>query len=1001
MEKTNEKGILEIGFEDNFTDIPTDFKYTCVCWLGNPIGYFSNKKFNFKTIFAIGTYEGPILLIGFDGSKLHRISLLCGHTSKVTSITLGFPSDTFFSISRDGEMIIWSCLDGSCLMKFPQSNALCGDYHIAVSPVDANIFYAWRFGGRVHSYHFKNQALDYEIPRDGVISCCPCVDGSLILVTYDEIIQYSHNIQYSKSKSVSLTLHIQRSQNSIFISTQFGLIHLNKEKVVIYQTKDLQILFQSKFKNITKDDYLIYASWPDNKIVSLLSLNGVFIKIKNITQDPCVEISQISMKLPITNSIFSPKNELINVIGEKQIMLFNDETKEIFYLEERKRSKIKPNNNENYDQVNLSKEQILFVNENNKILTTNRHNMLYSHCLDGSCISYEHPSNIKITAAFIVMLRNHEFIISGDNHGNISIFNNQNKKASFPLLTSSVISFCLTPFFNGGTPCIIAIGKDSSLGLFSLNDMRMSFLTTHLPIVAIYCIENFSLLFVEYDDGMFLSYHINDPTPISQHTTLNSFSKKATLIWRRTSYLHNEHVYSTFLYKIADKSISFSMINLNKFTDKDIRKEEDPNYKNILISQAKNFVSTMKTKAISLDNSSTNFQDFKDKQNTNPKSFVILGTSLTPTFFYEPYKLIGKLVFDTSPSISAIHWIAYQSFNSVLNDDEKEFSDDGMINSECIPFLTQLLFHTNERISKICTMYITSQLTALDSAIAQSMISFIVKSESISELLGYEKILLGIVAVRNSHLIPKKLLSKLFKELIAFANSTSHVRHIALIILVSGVETWLNESSHSDLFIYLIKQMFRETTSLYLSLLSKSAKYDFSVFLDSIESIITESLKKPDEIERLLNLLSNACFETPKGYLGTILLVKLLRLYPQLENYIMRALSMHCLMFPAIDLVDKTILIGLPNGAIRIFQENFKDYEIQIFKSLSVDNVVLNEENIVCVNMETKQFAFLSLTRKKNKQIKRKPKITTTGICQGSGNKISIVNQSEIQIQLV
>ena len=97
-----------IGLQNINSGLPTCMKFSCLSFL-SASGIFQHKK-----LIAAGTKHGQIVLFDCKENAISYAALLCGHSLKITDI---FQQDknTFFSISIDSTLCVWSVKDTICI----------------------------------------------------------------------------------------------------------------------------------------------------------------------------------------------------------------------------------------------------------------------------------------------------------------------------------------------------------------------------------------------------------------------------------------------------------------------------------------------------------------------------------------------------------------------------------------------------------------------------------------------------------------------------------------------------------------------------------------------------------------------------------------------------------------------------------------------------------------------------------------------------------------------
>ena len=999
---TNETPLL-IGLESPYTTIPTKFKYTVTCWFDNVFGVFRSQQLTIKRLFAVGTREGPILIIGDTGEELHRMALLCGHSSEITCISKTFLQDeAFLSISKDGQLCCWSLLDGTCIFS-TFLNIPTGKLQINFSPIDPNIIYIWGIGGLVSALDISKKEIIFTLQVYSLLSFTATTNKNLICITNNNIyiLDELGNIKSSQKVIPSLTRQ--------YFAQQCGLVSIDGKKVTLRLISHM-LFYTGVIEEIEECDSIIAVQWKSPKIAVIVFISGLKLIFTADDNNVVTYQKEHYNTIMLTYASVNSANIIAGINSGSSIVVLEDGK-----IRELKPNKIGqcvhiPYRNQSKYYISKRSRSILYFNENErkKVFTL---------------------SKSKCTAIYSVKVRDFKYVICGTEDGDIFQFNKKTGSlyAMFPALCSRIVGFAPTPFFANGSRRILAIGADGSFCLFNLSDSRINFIGLHFKITSIYVNEVFNFIFTVYDDGSILCFNLDSPDPVGLYTVI---PKNCTRVWTYSStgivnsgplslgYFNNAG-YETIFDVIDIQKITKAVLNDEKFKEKcklilelcndpslspqnqndlttskstgnlsalsnnniDNNKEQETKAKtddNIQNDSLQNNIENTQRKPIFVQNKSFFIRKGNTQQSnriimtrtkseanisgiSTSKNFVLIGTNKIPTIIFKPFSVTHSNLYQCSPFTISLYRIACSLIVNTYGFIRNNGFDRPII--ECLPTLCDMIFALPSDIAYHCGPLILSIIAKLTSADLLQMIATPLSDcTDPMNLSQSDQLLLLIAATINSKLVPPNFLHPLFFILQNLAKHGSSVNFISYTLLTEGISVWSKETNIVKYYEFLITLLQSDNSSMLSTMLIHSSKVDFQSFLKAFKNVFVKQFNEGINIQNMSNLLTNVSFDSPDGSYGTLLLIKLqydfnlTNLYQQIE--------MHASYFKNVDMKDKIIAVGTDNGILTVFSKGKHKFELNIFKS-PITNVLIHNDFVIACSLEEKEYAIVSIPSKK------------------------------------
>lgn len=888
---------LMLAVQPSIVYPPSKFLFTCFRWLDS-VGLFRTEKFKFLRLIAAGTHEGAIMLLGDKDNKLHKISLMCGHSSPITDISTTLISDSFVSISSDGTLCGWNILDSSC--QFRYTNSCCyGQNNISLCPQSRTLIWVWSLGICATLIDITNGSLIQTILFPGLSSFVEMSPHSsylikeetIILVGIDQIVcQKRLYEEYEKSSEVHLTFN----KDEQFFALQKGLLKSNKNKWEILKPDSFQVVLKGEFEDMDEFDRILNIIWAHSNFFIAGTCSGLFY-IVNLKR------TSINVLCPYSISsimrICSPNKTMLQSfdISNKYDIIFSSNLQDIVCLGHESVLVLEESQEEHLanlvaDQQNL----IVATDDSTKIYVMEWENEL-------SDLELTTTTDKKITALFSRYYGVHKLqIIVGFEDGTLQFYSHE-FDVKVTALSCPIVAIVQPNLKLAGRPSLIAIGSDGSFCFLKWISVHMTFETCNFQIISLYFVPEINLFITLTENGQFFVYSLDHSSPIGVVDRPSDNAQKlwsyglTTTFYSPSSIVVLEMPRSTLFYRVFDIS---QMVQL---TDNENAKEAAKNLCRIMTQE----------------NSST--------------SFVLLGKKQIPTFFYPDYRISGSNIFDTSPFVGAIHCISYhllaqylgisitEALNVTLSDKYSDF----------LPIFLQLIFADNQKIQQISAIICMKMLNLVPLIKSQELVSSYIHLEDITETSLSVKLLMSYVVSTYHNSIPTEFLPPLFDFLVKLSKNSSYPSILALSILSNGFVVWSQCVDKEKLYKKIVKGIvIQEDLELLHSIFFQIAYAEMQECLNSFKYLIENYSKKIEmklepsyQLEPVLKLFTEMAQKNIKicGSYITLTLNEVSCNVPQIAKQLETIVCSHADMFPSVK-YDEFCLIGTPNGFIHLYK---------------------------------------------------------------------------------
>ncbi|EAX91529.1 hypothetical protein TVAG_472710 [Trichomonas vaginalis G3] len=956
-----------IGVQNNKTPLPMSFNLSCCCWL-NPVGIFASNHFNIRRLAAAGTVDGQILILDVKETLIQYVSLMCGHTARVSDI-IQQDLNTFLSVSIDGTICMWSIADAICLFS-NQFTTQYSNYKLATSYGLPNLVYIWSNFGQVYlvDVHTGNIVKNYNFP--GLLSFSPSSTINKLIVS--NILSFN---LYTVGE-LGITCDNQNRTffdlNDVKICTPFGIVRFCERRIIFIDVVGIRTLGSMLLHNISDEDQIIDAKWyaPDQIFVAFRS--GILYEFK-LDAEAKVKAHKIAESKIMIN--FASRN------SNSEVIFINNNMNLVYIAEGKGEIELVRNHNSKIFEVpDIKQPNIVRITEKNTFKLLN--------WTTPSVTSPGYSIDSKITAIKCRNITSHGLqLIVGAEDGTVRFFWKEKQSASQKILAlnSPVVEFIELSLANAGKFILFAIGKDGSLAVFYLFDLIETFITIGFPIVAIYAMRMQELIIVRRLDNTLYVYSLNEPDPIE---LLTSLPKDAEQIYPVKPSTNSTIPPSTQLINFGKSSYYYSTLTLNNLQN-ELMKPENAEHRKLYSSMLAIYfhllqpVSKSKSFGLIRDSISTDFTQFAADQIKDPDvdtsdfSFCLIGTNKIPTFFYPLYTISGMAIYDVSPYQAALHFVASNIIGQILSLD----CSLRILEVTFVQSMVHFLESDDQKIRQIASLSCARSASCLHLEHALPIAKLFGDLKSIDSLSPTEMLLLCILCIAEDSFVNKIHHRKLFDFLLRVSVNDDDIANLALILLIDGYTTWSYIlGNHLLLMNNIVARMLKFIRPEHVQrTFAIAAGSDIGTFFKVFETFIkSEETDLAPEVlvTRLFSLTTLVSFANKHavGALGSYYIATVGNDYPRLANIAIEELKKHAKRLESVDVKGNLILIGLQDGCVSLFKHCNLIFSEKFFET-PVCIVSIGPDGSAAAAASRDDQNAVIFTTKRNGFMSKKPKV--------------------------
>lgn len=847
---------LILAYQQDSSTIPSDFTITCLLST-KPKGIFQ-RSFQIDNLIVCGTNQGPIILAGLNKNenKFQRVSLLCGHSYKITDIKETLQGDSFLSISANCTICLWSLFDGSCLF-YSDLLLPINDYHLSISPSRINQIFIWAAGSNLYLFDFETEKIVYSLNIGGLNNF------SILSPHTSYCVSSTIAVCSSVTKLMSYTINDDQTLNLVKeIPTPefFGrTIKVCQRGVIQYcsstgnwsiiRPKDSAIVLSGSFK-IDRDDFISDVTWNSLLFFCMATFKARFMAVtmkkSSDFNTNTSKITIVSRKIIQCDSFLSQFSFCL--IGNDEVA-FSPDTKSVVVLSEKSQFVLKPKKSKkqfNIIESDFSQPYVVYSNGKSTI-------SFYNARIQTSDIQ-RYTFNGKITTIYArnSNMPNSVQIINGYDDGRISFWTvgtDIKKAITVSALLSPINKLIELPFRFAGRQLLLAI-SDTECCLLKTTDIYLIFnLGSTFSILSVYYINKLNYLVIELSNGCFAVFNLIDPNPI---LLLSQLPQGSILLYSNFFSFFIKNITSMVCLRLSNRSLWYQFLDISRIHSIELSEEDDQVHnslnfidqliykdsKNIKtninrtkkdqqtsVNDSKNKIST-ESKSKSTIKSNTDNSSIKpdsntsisktqslisddDKDDTIYSSLVIIGKENKPTFFYPHYSINLENVLYSSPVIAAKHFLIKRLIAKMKSIDDISYKEDSKQFVDFVPILIKIMYETpdDSEIQQICVETCASLNFLITFIKAQNFVSPLLMQLHYKDINNYAKhelLMMSLFTARFHNLIPAEILPDLLHFLLSEQkknkNKSSAISAMATFILIDGIHIWLKVLNEQSIY---------------------------------------------------------------------------------------------------------------------------------------------------------------------------------------------------------
>ena len=983
-----------IGLQNINSGLPTCMKFSCLSFISSS-GIFKQNK-----LIAAGTKHGQIVLFDVKDNAISYASLLCGHSIKVTDLIQN-EKNTFFSISMDSTLCVWSIKDGICISTHKILN-IYADYHLSPT-FDNNPNYIWIWSNNTPILLVDVMSgsiiKEYMIPGKLSFSQSKENPNQLLVAAINsynvyEMIEIQPTMQKSSSfispsaSSPSLSqlgapvnaldriLHIksQFDFGEMRLASPFGFVKF-KNKRLTFLNKKYETIGSMVIGQLQIDEKMSGVQWYDENMAVVIFESGVLYHVKFNKEENTFSAQRFfETENMIYRFSFHKDNGFAFIDSKFMVVYVNSSKQEI-------RSQRKPQTNF-YEVPDHQKPTIIQTNGKNKFEMFN--------WTVSSMKSAPFINNSKITAISSRYIQSHGLqIITGSETGVVSFFwaEKQTPTSEAIALNSPIVAFVKFSLTNAGRDLLIALGEDGSCAIFKFVEVIQLYPSTGMSILNVHVLKNQELIIITRADFSVSVYSLNDIEPVTLLTQVPEGAEEIYPALYKHIQLKNV---ATLDLSFGKSDFYYSAISLTGTA----QLNDTIMMKNNFAQQYSMFLSMLQPidKSKSMESLKDMFQTDFDAIASSTSllncdtdkldlSFVLIGDQNVPTFFYPLYTISGLNIYDSSPYISALHFLGSRILGKLLHHSKSTIK---IVESNFVEAMVRFMESSDQMIQHFAARSCANAPNTIRMPKAQEIMEQFKDITTLDYLDASDIILISIVYVKDPNLVPQQFHKKLLSILLKLSLESTPIASLALIIIIDGYNYWANVcGSKMSLMNSICARMltYQRPQHVVTTFAICASNDDQSFFRVLAQFIHDEETDLSPElfITRLFSLTTSVAFANKHviGSMASLFIAKVGNDSPRLRKIVNEELKKHAQSFPTVAMQKKFLLIGTNDGYVTLFKDGSLSYTKKIF-STPVTRVYIGPQEIACCAVSRDEKKAVVFTTKYSGILQKHPKILQT-----------------------
>ena len=922
---------LPIGIQDCECPTPCAFAYSCFRWIrSDSVSVYLNMGVD--SLMVGGTKVGVIVLFGC-GETLRPVSLLCGHSRRVTDIMLAIEPDKFFSVSEDGRLVVWSTMDYTCIAVHTRVCSF-GDIRLRECLWNLNWVVLFSVGKCATIYDMREGCVLARVVIPGIVDFAAVGENSFVSISTSGTAHW----KLDEAEGVFLLCDSKEEMFDIGVrkvASCAGVISIGVREISVGEGDDRMVMdLGEKFES---DDEIKDVIWGKGNRCGVVSKLGV-----------CLECD-----VDLDGHTWSVVHE------------YRPETAE-WYLSHTYSA---PNG----FVLTNKKHEVLIVRNGRKLKFVPFGAGSLSICPNEPCIRqteqekavdvktgevFETPG-IKIStiaARRSKMRTESRTVITGGADGSMHIFQHGFSAKRLDVLVCPVHALVFL-MLNDMNENILIIGVDGSCSLFTRAASLIPLKTRMMRIDAVYFVRSNGAFILESEDMSLIGYQSTNGEIACSSCVL---PMGAQVIWRRTWF--PSEVDQVNVGNVNGMFVTYRIFDINSLFEAEMDEEQ-----------------------LNLLNDITQPTEYQDCNH----SIVLIGAHGVKTFSYPGFSFSGRLLYQLSPGTLVRHLVVHRIiewkrvgrcehaylFKELLECENIQFEF-----SDCLPELLKLFVVAKPFIKSLCARICIDFVHDLSAPWIQRntspLLHLTLEAMSIDQIF-----LLACVVVRHPQFVPATYRKGLLEFLLNLVNRQDPAMLLADFLLIEALDEWSNIAERERIFEQILNGVLvNQSTDVLMPFLARAINRNPQSYFDVIKQVIVHTLERKDSahLSHQISFLAGMSKYLDEPTRITLLLVSLsadqaiFKCIPLLDELILS----HCTKYHSISQCDDLLLFGMKNGFVHLFINSAERFAAQIFDG-PTDFVSISPDcsaAIVC-SSSCHQMATLSIDTKKGRFTKRKVQI--------------------------
>ena len=924
---------LPIGIQDCECPTPCAFVYSCFRWIrSDSVSVYLNMGVD--SLMVGGTKVGVIVLFGC-GETLRPVSLLCGHSRRVTDIMLAIEPDKFFSVSEDGRLVVWSTMDYTCIAVHTRVCSF-GDIRLRECSWNLNWVVVFSVGKCATIYDMREGRVFARVVIPGLVDFAAVGENSFVSISttgtaHWKLDEVDGVFLLSDSKEEDFDIGVRK------VVSCAGVISIGRQEICVGEGDHGMVMdFGEIFEN---DDEIKDIIWAKGNRCGVVSKLGVCLEFD-------VDLNGQTWRIVHQYHPETAEWYLTHTYSALNGFVLHNKKQEVLIVGNGRQLKFVPFGTDN--MVICPNDPWIRQTEQEKAVDVKTGEVFETPGIKISTIAARRSK----------MRTESRTVMTGGVDGSMHIFQYGFSAKRLDVLVCPVHAFVFI-MLNDTNENILIIGVDGSCSLFTRAASLIPLKTRMMRIDAVYFVRSNGAFILESEDMSLIGYQSTNGEIARSSCVLPA---GAQVIWRRIWF--PSEVNQVNVGNVNGMFVTYRIFDINSLFEAEMEEEQ-----------------------LNLLNDITQPTEYADCNH----SIVLIGSHGVKTFSYPGFSLSGKILYQLSPGTLVRHLVVHRIielkrsghcehaylFKELLesNNIQFEFSD-------CLPELLKLFVVAKPFIKSLCARICIDFVHDLSAAWVQRntspLLHLTLEAMTVDQLF-----LLACVVVRHPQFVPATYRKGLLEFLLKLVNRQDPAMVLADFLLIEALDEWSNIAERERIIEQILNGVLvNQSTDVLMPFLARAINRNPQSYYDVIKQVIVHTLERKDSVHlsRQMSFLAGMSKYLDEPTRITLILVSLsadqaiFKCIPLLDELILS----HCTKYHSISQCDDLLLFGMSNGFVHLFIKNIERFAAQVFDG-PIDFVSISPDcsaAVIC-SSACHQMATLSIDAKKSRFTKPKVQIVS------------------------